>query len=377
MSDTYKYPGVYIEEDATPGLSISSSATAVPVFAHDGSEVVSEKLERIDSWLDFLGLVITDSNGRVNLEGTLYLSMEAYFQCGGGRAYLCQTGLLEKHVSTNDEITLLVSAGVPIGDLGSALTELTGAGKTVFAILDSIPELTGVPAATPGKSRVDEEPEPAPGDMDAYTESNNAAVYGPWLNKPGRNAKVPPSAAAAGLFAKTDRERGVWKAPANVALAGGLTPSQRFSERVHGDYNANAKPLNLFRTFAGGSSLLWGARTLSNNAPHWRYVPVRRLFDTVERDISRAMEGMMFEPNNQPTWEKVKAAAYNYLFDLWKQGALLGTKPEQAFFINIGKGLSMTQAQINAGELVVEIGLNAVRPVEFIILKFTQNIGAP
>ena len=92
----YTYPGVYIEEDATPGLSISSSATAVPVFAHDGSEVVSEKLERIDSWLDFLGLVKTETNGRVNLEGTLYLSMEAYFQCGGGRAYLCQTVFFRK-----------------------------------------------------------------------------------------------------------------------------------------------------------------------------------------------------------------------------------------------------------------------------------------
>lgn len=358
----YTYPGVYIEEDASPGLAISSSATAVPVFAHDGVLVESESLERVDSWLDFLALIKTDETGKraASLEDKLYLSIEAYFQCGGGRAYLCPTAKLVELVPVQDDITLLVSAGEPVEELDTAISALTGVGKTIFGVLDSIQILTGLVA-----------------DMNAFTPSNYAAVYGPWLNKPGRTARVPPSAAAAGLFAKTDRERGVWKAPANVALAGGLTPSQRFSEMVHGDYNVNAKPLNLFRTFAGGSTLLWGARTLSEDAPHWRYVPVRRLFNTVERDISRAMEGMMFEPNNQPTWEKVRAAAYNYLYSLWEQGALLGTKPEQAFFINVGLGVTMTQTQINAGELIVEIGLNAVRPVEFIILKFTQNIGTP
>ncbi|MFK7605596.1 MULTISPECIES: phage tail sheath family protein [unclassified Pseudomonas] len=358
----YTYPGVYIEEDATPGLSISSSATAVPVFAHDGTKVESDKLERVDSWLDFLGLVKKEANGKPDVEGMLYLSMEAYFQCGGGRAYLCQVKNLEKLVPAQDDITLLVSAGVAVTDteFSSALGQITGAGKTVFAILDSIPTLTD-----------------STDDMNEYTDSNNAAVYGPWLIKPGRTQHVPPSAAAAGLFAKTDNERGVWKAPANVALAGGLTPNKRFSEKVHGDYNNNEKPLNLFRTFPGGSTLLWGARTLSSNIKPWRYVSVRRLFDTVERDISRAMEGMMFEPNNQPTWEKVRAAAYNYLYSLWQQGALMGSKPELAFYINVGQGVTMTKTQIEAGKLVVEIGLNAVRPVEFIILKFTQNIGTP
>lgn len=355
----YNYPGVYIEEDASPGLAISSSATAVPVFAHDGIEVVSESLDRVDSWLDFMGLINKYSvTGKPDIEGRLYLSIEAYFQCGGGRAYLCKAENLTALVPVQDDITLLVSAGVPVAELTLALTELTGVGKTLFAVLDSIPVLTGLVA-----------------DMTAYTASNYAAVYGPWLKKTGRTALVPPSAGAAGLFAKTDSERGVWKAPANVALAGGLTPSQRFSEKVHGDYNVHAKPLNLFRTFAGGSTLLWGARTLSSDVPHWRYVPVRRLLNTVERDISRAMEGMMFEPNNQPTWEKVRAAAYNYLYSLWQQGALLGTKPEQAFYINVGLGVTMTQTQIEGGELIVEIGINAVKPVEFIILKFTQNIG--
>ena len=357
---SYTYPGVYIEEDASPGLSISSSATAVPVFAHDGALVDSKILERVDSWLDFLALIKTDKTGKriFSLEDKLYLSIEAYFQCGGGRAYLCETGQLENLVPTRDDITLLVSAGVPVNDL--PIATLTGVGKTLFAVLDSIKTLTG---------EVD--------DMGGYTASNYAAVYGPWLIKPGRTGLVPPSAAAAGLFAKTDNERGVWKAPANVALAGGLTPSQRFSELVHGDYNVHDLPLNLFRTFAGGSTLLWGARTLSNDVSHWRYVPVRRLFNTVERDISRAMDSMMFEPNNQPTWEKVRAAIYNYLYSLWEQGALLGTKPEQAFFINVGLGVTMTKTQIEDGELIVEVGLNAVRPVEFIILKFTQNIGAP
>lgn len=97
----------------------------------------------------------------------------------------------------------------------------------------------------------------------------------------------------------------------------------------------------------------------------------------VEHDIEKAMRAMMFEPNNQPTWEKVRAAISNYLFSLWQQGALQGAKPEEAFNVQVGLGLTMSYTDLDAGKLIVEVGLKAVRPAEFIILKFTQDMVLP
>lgn len=353
-SAVYNFPGVYVQESAVPGLAIASSSTAVPVFAHDKSLITQDQMLRIESWLDFMKLVLQGLENPPT-ENKLYLALEAYFLCGGGMAYLCPVEKLIELVPQYDDVTLLVAAGE---DIASAVNTLCVESRFLFGVLDSVQTLTGVP---------DE-------DMAAYTPTNYAAVYGPWLNKPKVESLVPPSGAVAGLYAATDRSRGVWKAPANVPLAGGLSPSQRFSETTQGLYNVHGKPLNLFRVFTGVGPLLWGARTLSSDAVQWRYVPVRRLFNTVERDISRALRTMMFEPNHQPTWEKVRAAVDNYLYALWQQGALLGTNATEAYFVRVGLGVTMTQEDIDAGRLIVEVGLNAVRPVEFIILRFTQDI---
>lgn len=362
----YAYPGVYIEEDLSPGLNISSSETAVPVFVFvDGYPIDSLELLRIDSWLDFLE-VLGDFDSIE--QGALYNSVKYYFINGGGRCYVNAMSSLDINLLNNPGvITLVVEAGVSYAlrydKFDSKLADIRAAGCNVFALYDNYragQELTGVPDV----------------DMESYPSSDHAAVYGP-LFKSKEGYAVPPSAIAAALIARTDNTRGVWKAPANIAVAGDLTLTQHFSKEVHGLYNVHIKPLNLFREFTGKGTLLWGARTLSLDTDRWRYVSVRRLFNMIEQDIEKAIRAMMFEPNNQPTWEKVRVAIENYLFPLWQNGAFQGAKPEEAFKVRVGAGETMNKTEIDEGKLIVEIGINAVRPAEFIILKFTQNMELP
>ncbi|MDA8481211.1 phage tail sheath family protein, partial [Citrobacter sp. Awk 4] len=126
--------------------------------------------------------------------------------------------------------------------------------------------------------------------------------------------------------------------------------------------------------------LVWGARTLAgtqtNSDLSWRYISVRRLFNSAERDIRGAMQGLVFEPNNQPTWQKASNAIENYLYGLWRQGALAGATPEESYSVQIGLGTTMTQEQINQGQMIASVGIAAARPAEFIILQFTQNMAS-
>lgn len=188
---------------------------------------------------------------------------------------------------------------------------------------------------------------------------------------------VPPGGAVAGVYAKTDRERGVWKAPANVSLASVVGPIVMIDNTTQDGLNVDVdagKSINAIRAFAGKGTLIWGARTLDGNSNEWRYVSVRRFFNMVEESVKKSTYPFVFEPNDANTWVKVKGMIDNYLTTLWRQGALAGAKPEQAFFVRIGLGQTMTALDILEGRMNVEIGMAAVRPAEFIILKFSHKM---
>jgi len=188
---------------------------------------------------------------------------------------------------------------------------------------------------------------------------------------------LPPSAGVAGVYAKTDRERGVWKAPANVSLSAVIAPTTKITsadqENLNLDPNAG-KSINAIRSFFGKGTLVWGARTLAGNDNDWRYIPVRRLFNMIEESTKKASQFAVFEPNDAATWLKVKAMIDSFLYGIWQQGALAGSTAEQAYFVNIGLGKTMTQQDILEGRMIVEIGIAAVRPAEFIILRFSHKL---
>jgi hypothetical protein len=188
---------------------------------------------------------------------------------------------------------------------------------------------------------------------------------------------LPPSAAITGAIASVDRERGVWKAPANVGLQAVIAPVLQVTDEQQGLLNMDAttgKSINAIRSFAGKGTLVWGARTLAGNDNEWRYISVRRLFITIEESVKKATEFAVYEANDTSTWLKVKGMIDSYLYTLWERGALRGAKAEEAYFVNVGIPKTMTRDDILNGLLIVEIGLAAVRPAEFIILRFSHKV---
>ena len=191
------------------------------------------------------------------------------------------------------------------------------------------------------------------------------------------SATIPPSGAVAGVYAKTDRDRGVWKAPANVSINAVSGPVANLRQSDNDKMNVDAdtgKSVNAIRKFTGKGTKVWGARTLAGNDNEWRYVPVRRLFIFVEESIKKATEFVVFEPNDANTWLRTKAMIESFLTTLWRQGAFQGATTAEAFYVSVGLGTTMSQDDILNGIMNIEIGLAAVRPAEFIVLKFSHFI---
>lgn len=207
---------------------------------------------------------------------------------------------------------------------------------------------------------------------------NNSALYNRIKARLTQElVTLPPSAAMAGVYARVDRNRGVWKAPANVSLASVISPSVLITNEEQGLLNidpTSGKSINCIRSFTGRGTLVWGARTLAGNDNEWRYINVRRLFITIEESVEKASAFAVFEPNDAGTWLKVKAMIDNYLYGLWQQGALAGPTPESSYFVNIGLGKTMTTEDILNGYMIVEVGVAAVRPAEFIVLRFSHKL---
>lgn len=188
---------------------------------------------------------------------------------------------------------------------------------------------------------------------------------------------APPSGAIAGIYAMVDSQRGVWKAPANVSLNSVIEPTTYFDSSETEDLNVDAvagKSINAIRAFSGKGTLVWGARTLAGNDNEWRYVSVRRFFNMVEESVKKSTYWAVFEPNDANTWVKVRGMIENYLTQKWREGALAGASPKEAFFVRVGLGVTMSAQDILEGRMNVEIGMAVVRPAEFIILKFSHKL---
>ena len=188
---------------------------------------------------------------------------------------------------------------------------------------------------------------------------------------------LPPSSSIAGIYAAVDGQRGVWKSPGNVSVKSVIKPSIDFTNTTQDQMNVDAvggKSVNAIRSFTGKGTLVWGARTLAGNDLEWRYISVRRFFNFVEESVKKATETFVFEPNDANTWVRVQAMIENFLTTLWRQGALQGIKPEHAFYVAVGLGKTMTAVDILEGRMIIEIGMAAVRPAEFIILRFSHKM---
>lgn len=206
--------------------------------------------------------------------------------------------------------------------------------------------------------------------------AENKVVYNQVKNAIAeQGVELAPSAVIAGVMAAVDATRGVWKAPANVSLTGVRALTDTITDESQENLNidpTSGKSINAIRAFTGKGILVWGARTLDGNSNDFRYISVRRFFIMVEESTKKATMQFVFEPNDANTWVRVRAMIENYLTNLWRLGALAGPKPEQAFYVKVGLGQTMTFDDVLNGKMIVEIGMAPVRPAEFIILRFSQ-----
>ncbi|RZN35499.1 MAG: phage tail sheath family protein [Methanophagales archaeon ANME-1-THS] len=229
--------------------------------------------------------------------------------------------------------------------------------KDRFAILDALANTADIPGLRPPK------------------DSKYAAFYYPWievfdpLTKGAK--KVPPGGFVAGIYARSDQERGVHKAPANEVVRGASDVEFKLTK---GEQDIlNPRGVNCIRAFPGRGIRVWGARTTSSDTL-WKYINVRRLFLYLEESIEEGTQWVVFEPNDEKLWARVKQTITQFLTRVWKDGALMGTTPEEAFFVKCDR-TTMTQDDIDNGRLIVVIGVAPVKPAEFVIFRIAQWAG--
>jgi hypothetical protein len=205
--------------------------------------------------------------------------------------------------------------------------------------------------------------------------STYAAFYYPWIRvshpETGARTLVPPGGHVAGIYARSDTERGVHKAPANEVVRGAL--GLQFDLTTGEQDVLNPRGVNCIRSFRGRGIRVWGARTSSSD-PLWRYVNVRRLFLYLEESIDESTQWVVFEPNDENLWARVRQTVRNFLTTEWRNGALVGTTPEQAFYVKCDR-TTMTRDDIDNGRLIVEVGVAPVKPAEFVVFRIAQWTG--
>ncbi|MCC8157043.1 MAG: phage tail sheath subtilisin-like domain-containing protein [Oscillospiraceae bacterium] len=289
------------------------------------------------------------SNGSV-----LNVTADAYIGKDGGPGK--RTGL--QAFQENSNVSIMAIPGVTAPEVQAALIAFCENKKSCFAILDIPMDLKRTNDVANFRDMYD---------------STYAAMYHPWLEMydagAKRSAYFPPSGAMAGIFARTDTERGVHKAPANEVIRGCTGLSCAYNEGEQDILNPIG--VNLIRAFTGRGIRVWGARTISSNGL-WKYLNVRRLFIYVEESIKANTNWVVFEPNSATLWSRVTRTIETFLATCWRDGALAGSSPSEAFFVECGP-TTMTQDDIDNGRLICQIGIAPVKPAEFVIFRITQK----
>ena len=349
----YRAPGIQVEDMAQPPPRIMGVATATAaLLGSTGRGPTAPRLvTSIAEYERLYGL-----SGRF-----LPDAVRGFFGNGGKRAFIVRLtaarGLARGLAALADEafgeIALVAAPGLADpASLAAIVAHCEATGR--FAVLDG-------PRGTAAQF-----------DPRAVTESRNAAAYAPWLavrRTPGARLRiVPPSGHVVGVYARKDETGGVWAAPAGEPVDGVAALDQAIDDGVQA--GMTARGVNAVRHFPGRGILVWGASTLSTDA-EWKYVSVRRLFLYLERSIDKGTQWVVFEPNGVPLWTRVRGQIENFLTELWRAGAFPADRPDKAFYVRCDRTI-MTQVDLDAGRLIVEIGFAPLRPAEFVIFRIGQ-----
>lgn len=418
MAVSYLTPGIYIQEVPSGNPPIEAVGTSTPAFlgvAPLATARVNEAIA-IDSWSQFQKYYIfgEDKFAAAVASGApptvtttpLAQAVKGFFENGGSRCYVLNVGAngaLQGSgggrrqgidlVEELDEVSMVCTPGFNDARSYQALVGFCDRTNRM-AICDSPEDVTNSdqlkdialppkPEPKPGEPRPTPAPAAAPstGGLRAMTcDTGNAAYYYPWLTcvnavDPSSPELVnsPPCGHIAGVYARVDAARGVFKAPANEPVRGALNVVYRVTDPEQGGLNQNG--VNVIRLFSGDGLRVWGARTLAGpDKAWWRYINVRRTFTMIERSIKRGTLWAVFEPNDQLLWSRIRVSVGMFLKRMYKSGALMGRTPEEAFFVKCDEETNPPEV-IEAGQLVIVIGLAVVKPAEFVIFRIGHFAG--
>lgn len=355
---TIKPPGVYIQNINFRPQSIEGVSTSTAAFLGE-TKIGPNTPILITSWKQYQQIF----GGYFGSEKFMPYTVEGFFLNGGQRCYVCNVANSEYTpalalLEMVEEVSIVYAPNAQaVPGLASALISHCERLRSRFVIFDS---LRGQNPSSVGK----------PGD------SSFAALYYPWIyikeTETGPEHLVPPGGHVAGIYARTDIEFGVHKTPANQIVKGAV--DLELTMKSYQQDILVLQGINCIRNITGRGILLWSARTLSSDSL-WKYVNVRRLMIYLEQSIKKGTEWVTFEPNNLATWTKVKMQIENFLTQAWRNGLLMGTSKQEAFFVHCDQ-TTMNQNDIDNGRINILIGVSAVRPAEFIIIGVTQIVSS-
>ncbi len=408
---TYQSPGIYIEEVAGGARPIEPVGTSTAGFVGTAPDPAAQlhSATAVNSWTQFVKIFAPPGSASTPLSHAVY----GFFLNGGSRCYVVNIGadttllgdgqgrkglaLLEEI----DEIAILAAPGFSDPASYDALLSQCELLKDRVAVLDSAPDVanidllkkvgTGQAAKKTKKAGDPADPPAASGDAGAdglrprQSEGGYGALYFPWIKvqdplkpavkdplKPEENPTVAPSGHIAGVYARSDAMRGVHKAPANEVLRGALDLPYRVTQQEQGELNVRG--VNVIRLFASEGIRVWGARTLADGSSEWKYVNVRRLFNMVEESIGRSTRWTVFEPNDESLWKSIRRDVNAFLTTIWRQGALMGRTPPEAFFVKCDAETNPPE-DVDLGRVTILIGMAPVKPAEFVIFRLSQQAG--
>jgi hypothetical protein len=401
---TYLTPGIYIEEIPTGPRPIEAVGTSTAAFLGVAPNPKARLHEAVavNNWTQFSKEFSAEGAASTPLAQAVF----GFFQNGGGRCYVVNVGpdkeltgdgRKRKGIDTLeevDEVAIVAAPGFTDPASYDALLSHCEKLKDRVAILDppmDVPDIdllktvgTAAPTRKPKKSSegegggASETPSATPSALRPRpSDGGYGAFYFPWIVikdpfPPHDIIAVPPSGHVAGIYARTDSMRGVHKAPANETIRGALDLVYKVTREEQGELNTLG--INCIRIFPTRGIRVWGARTLADSASEWRYINVRRLFNMIEESIARGTNWVVFEPNNMALWKSIRRDVSAFLTLQWRQGALMGATPEEAFFVQCDDETNPPEV-IDAGMVVTVIGIAPVKPAEFVIFRIGQGAG--
>jgi uncharacterized protein len=395
----YRTPGVYVQEVPSGARPITATGTSTAVFIGETplAKAIENQARAVNNWSEFVSRFMPDE-AKERKSTVLSNAVYGFFENGGTRCFIVNTGGAAgiddalAAAGIEDEIAIVAAPGLYDPASHSALLTHCERFEDRVAILDTPEEVDDitlltqvetvqVPKDKPGGggrgTRAGGAPDSGPKEGGLHPPQSDrgfGTVYFPWITVmdpiSDTLVNVPPSGHMAGIWARTDASRGVHKAPANETVNGALNLTYRLTRDEQAVLNDVG--VNCLRLFARSGIRVWGARTLADAASEWRYLNVRRLFCMIEESIAEGTNWIVFEPNDRTLWKHIRRDIGAFLTRVWRDGALMGATPEEAFFVKCDEETNPPEV-IDAGQVVAIVGIAPVKPAEFVVFQVMQS----